>query len=467
MQALKSYETIIGSISMMLLLFLSGYFYLEKMTQMDSAFATIAIVNKAGFVVPHYRFPIVFTQVLPVLLIWLSAPLKWVIFSYSVNFYVLYAVCFGVAVFHFKQPLIAILIPMVCVLNSAEVFFIQTEILHGLVFAVLFLAWLECNYQKDIHSKERVTGFLIMSTAILFHPIANILVLFVLVFFLIRKNHKPTASHYSIGAVAVLWLLLKAYLMPDNGYEDQFYNQQQTLTDTLSAPLQSYVMKFYGVHSTDLYVLTNILFALALVVYGVLKQWLLLLLTLFSAVGYLLLMAVLFKGDSNVMMERVFLGLALIVAVFFSDCLCRVKIPQWGKALLWMCVFTTGFSNILQAANRQTNHLNLSKDVAAKLQQQSGHKFYTTEADIPYAHEYVMWPLACEQLMLSAIYYPKSVKTIYMFTDTKEAREILSEKMTDRTILVASFYLKIQDSIFNQSYFALPAEPYQYLKLYP
>lgn len=467
MQALKSYETIIGSISMMLLLFLSGYFYLEKMTQMDSAFATIAIVNKAGFVIPHYRFPIVFTQVLPVLLIWLSVPLKWVIFSYSVNFYLLYALCFGVAVFHYKQYLIAMLIPVICILNSAEVFFIQTEILHGLVFAVLFFAWLEFHRQKDVQFGELLAGFLIASTAILFHPIANILVLFVLVFFLIRNNIKPTFFQYSIGVVAVLWLLLKAYLMPDNGYEDQFYNQQQTLTDTLSSPLQSYVMKFYGVHSTDLYLLTNILFALAVIVYGFLKQWLLLLLTVSSAIGYLLLISVLFKGDSNVMMERVFLGLALIVAVSFSDCLRRVKMPEWGKALLWTCVCTTGFSNILQAANRQTNHLNLSKDVAAKLQQQSGHKFYTTEADIPYAHEYVMWPLACEQLMVSAIYYPKSVKTIYMFADTKQASEVLSEKMTDRTILVASFYLKIQDSIFNQSYFALPAEPYQYVKLYP
>lgn len=467
MLSLKSYETIIGSIAMMLLLFLSGYFYLEKMTQMDSAFATIAIVNKAGFVVPHYRFPIVFTQVLPVLLIWLSAPLKWVIFSYSVNFYLLYALCYGVAVFYYKQPLVAMLIPVVCVLNSAEVFFIQTEILHGLVFAALFLAWLEFHRQKDVQFGELLAGFLIAAMAILFHPIANILLLFVLVFFLIRNNLKPTAFQYSVGAVAVLWLLLKAYLMPDNGYEDQFYSQQHTLTDTFSAPLQSFVMKFYSMHSTDLYLLTNILFALAVIVYGVLKQWILLLLTIFSAVGYLLLMSVLFKGDSNVMMERVFLGLALVVVVSFSDCLRRVKIPQWGKALVWIVVFTSGFNTILQAANRQTNHLNLSKALAEKLQNQPGHKFYTTEADIPFAHEYVMWPLACEQLMVSAIYHPESVKTIYMFASREEAKSLLAEKMHNRKILIAPFYLKIEDSVFNKTYFSIPAETYQYIQPYP
>ncbi|MES2779139.1 MAG: hypothetical protein V4651_04490 [Bacteroidota bacterium] len=452
---------------MMLLLFLSGYFYLEKMTQMDSAFVTIAVVNKAGFVIPHYRFPIVFTQVLPVVLIWLSAPLKWVVFSYSVNFYLLYALCYGIAVFKYKQPSIALLIPLVCAMNSGEVFFIQTEILHGLVFAVLFLAWLEYHAQNTMTRPDQLTGIFFAITAMLFHPIVNVLLFFILVYHVIKNKKRFTTFHYTIAFIAFAWLLVKAYFLPDNGYEDQFYSQQKTVLETLSSPMKSYVIVWYMRHATGLYLLTNILFLLAILVNSYLKRWMLLTVLLLSSVGYVLLMSVLFKGDSNIMMERIFLGLALIIGLAAIDCLGSIRLPQWSGTSLLIVIFGIGFANILMAAPRQIRHLNISKELAQKLQQHQGHKFYTTIADVPYANEYVMWPLASEQLIVSSIFYPDAVKTIYLFTNQDEAKSVLSEKdMHDHKILVASFYLKIEDSVFNKKYFTLLPEPYQYIQPY-
>ncbi len=451
---------------MMLLLFLSGYFYLEKMTQMDSAFVTIAVVNKSGFVIPHYRFPILFTQLLPVMLIWLSAPLKWVVFSYSINFYLLYALCYVAATFKYKQPATALLIPLVCAMNSGEVFFIQTEILHGLVFAILFLAWLEYHTGTTMTRADQLTGMFFAITAILFHPIVNVLLFFMLAYYLIRNHKRMERFHVTVAIIAFVWLLVKAYFLPDNAYEDQFYNQQQTFLETLMSPMQSYTIQWYIKNGTGLYLLTNILFLLVVLVNGLMKRWLLLSVFILSTFGYLLLMSVLFKGDSNIMMERVFLGLALIIGLAAVDCLGNIHLPQWSKVTLWVFIFAAGFSNILNAAPRQTQHLDISTELTHKLQQHNGHKFYTTTADIPYAHNYVMWPLACEQLMLSAILYPQSVKTIYMFADMEEAKATLAEKMHDHKILVASFYLKIEDSVFNKTYFALPPEPYQYIQPY-
>lgn len=467
MLGLKSYETIIGSIAMMLLLFLSGYFYLEKMTQMDSAFVTIALVNKAGFVIPHYRLPIVFTQVLPVVLIWLSAPLKWVVFSYSMNFYLLYALCYVVAVYKYTQPSIALLIPLVCAMNSGEVFFIQTEILHGLVFAILFTAWLQFQDEKTLTRSDSLTGIFYALTAILFHPIVNVLLFFVLVYDVVKNKKRLNAFHYTVASIALLWLIVKAYFLPDNGYEDQFYSQQKTVLETISSPMQSYTIQWYLKNATGLYLLTNIVFLLVVLVNSYLKRWLLLTVLILSTVGYMLLMSVLFKGDSNIMMERIFLGLALIIGLAAVDCLDNLKVPIWSKALFMIVIFGSGFSNILMAAPRQTQHLNISKELAHKLQQHNGHKFYTTTADVPYANEFVMWPLASEQLMVSSIFYPESVKTIYMFNNSDEAKTILAEKnMNDHKILVANFYLKIEDSVFNKTYFALPPEPYQYIQPY-
>lgn len=452
---------------MMLLLFLSGYFYLEKMTQMDSAFVTIALVNEGGFVIPHYRFPIVLTQVLPVALIWLSAPLKWVVFFYSVNFYVLYALCYVVAVFKYKQPGIALLIPLVCVMNSAEVFFIQTEILHGSVFAVLFLAWLEFQAEGKMTKADQFTGLFYAITAILFHPIVNVLLFFMLGYTVLKNNKRMGSFHYTLASIALLWLVVKAYFLPDNGYEDQFYSQQKTAVETLLSPLQSYTLQWYIKHSTGLYLLTNILFLVVVLVNSYLKRWLLLSLLVLSATGYLLLMSVMFKGDSDIMMERIFLGLALIIGLALVDSLVRIRLPIWSKAFMLTAVFAVGFSNILMAASHQTEHLNISKELAQRLQQYKGHKFYTTRADIPYANEYVMWPLACEQLMVSSIFYPKEVKTIYLFADTREAELTLGEKdMNNHKILIANFYLKIDDNIFNKTYFTLPPEPYQYIQPY-
>jgi hypothetical protein len=230
--------------------------------------------------------------------------------------------------------------------------------------------------------------------------------------------------------------------------------------------MDSYTIQWYLRNGKRLYLLTNVLFLMVVFINIYLKRWRILTVVLGSALGYFMLMAVLFKGDSNIMMERLFLGLALIVGIAAIDCLDIIKMRQWTKVLLLITIFGLGFSNILKAASRQTRHLNLSKELAQKLQQHNGHKFYTTTEDVPYAHEYVMWPLACEQLMVSAIFFPESVKTIYLFENHEIAAAELAEGMDEHTILAVSFYLKMADNVFNTHYFMLPPEPYQYIQPY-
>jgi hypothetical protein len=66
----------VGHAFMLLLIFFSVYFYQERMLHTDNAYGTFTIINTENFIIPHYRYPLVLTQFLPILAIKFGASLK-------------------------------------------------------------------------------------------------------------------------------------------------------------------------------------------------------------------------------------------------------------------------------------------------------------------------------------------------------------------------------------------------------
>lgn len=447
---------------MLILLFLSGYFYLEKIALFDSAYLTVEMINSKGFMVVHGRYPLILTQLLPVLLINLNAPISYVLFSYAINFYLLYLGCFLLASLWFKQPQIALIIPLVCSINSAHVFFIQTEVLHGLVFCVTFWAWLKQHKPVQANTlTQAIVGILCFACAVLFHPVANLMVMFLLGLEIINNaKHKPL---YGWLVIATIWFLIKPSLPNTGGYENQFYSQKTTLTDTIFNLTESTVIRFYVGHFNHLYYLCTTLFAASVGVLFWKKKHLLVLFFILSWIGYLLVMAVTFKGDSQAMMERVYLALALIACVAMLMALEELSFKKnWTLALI-LVLFGNGLWFILKASKSPTKHLKEELSLAASLQKKEGNKFYGFNKDISFAYDFSLWPLAAEQLLLSAIYYPNQIKTVYIFEDEKTATEVINNQVNEHTILLAPFYLVTQTTAYNPNYFSLKPNLYQKL----
>jgi hypothetical protein len=175
-----------------------------------------------------------------------------------------------------------------------------------------------------------------------------------------------------------------------------------------------------------------------------------------------------FKGDSEIMMERIFLYYGAIVSIGFVNVLFDASlIYQQKNVHLFLTILTAGclvagIVKILEASVKYNYRLSLVKQQAEAAQMHEGSKFYVLNKDVSYP--FAMWANACEQLLYSAIHHPKKVKTVYIFNNETDAQKTLIE-IKPNMFLMVSFYLTLNDNQLNAKYFTLAPDTYKYLKL--
>ena len=461
----------VGHTFMLLLIFFSVYFYQERMLHTDNAYGVLTLINTENFIIPHYRYPLVLTQFLPLLAIKFGASLKAVIIAYSANFYLLYYVCFLAAMYAYQNTKVSLIIVLTLLVTTSEIFFLQTEVAHGLVFSSLFYAWLNytttalSNFKKSTHY---LMGIFIFLIAVLFHPLSALFTIFVLIWNVIEKQNWSDVKSMVFLVLAFLVLLIKAKLTPEGSYEESFYQTKEVLLDALLSLNDSYVFKFFILRLQGLYLLPTLMLLITLSWFGYKKQWLKLLFLFLISIGYVVLASVLFKGDSEIMMERIFLCYGAIVSIGFANVLFDASlIYQQKKAHLFLTILSVGCLvagtvKILEASVKYNYRLSLVKQQAEAAQMQEGSKFYVLNKDVSYP--FAMWANACEQILYSAIHHPKKVKTVYIFNNETDAQKTLNE-INPNVFLMVSFYLTVYDNQLNAKYFSLAPDTYKYLKL--
>jgi hypothetical protein len=461
----------VGHAFMLVLVFFSVYFYQERMLHTDNAYGVLTLINTENFIIPHYRYPLVLTQFLPIVATKFGASLKTVIIAYSANFYVLYYGCFLVAMFAYKNIKVALLILLCLLVTTSEIFFLQTEIAHGLIFSSLFYAWLNYGvasariYKNMVH---QISGVVIFLIAVLFHPLSALFMSLILVWNVLEKRTWFDVKSMAFLVLAFLVLLIKAKLIPDDSYEDSFYPTKELLWQSLTNLKQNYVFTFFVARLEGLYLLPTIMLLLTLIWYGYKKHWLKLLFLLLVSFGYVALASAMFKGDSEIMMERIFLLFGAIVSLGFVHVLFDASLtfnqPKINMALTVLVVgcLVAGVVKILEASVKYNYRLSLVKQQADAAQLQKGSKFYVLNKDV--AYPFAMWANACEQILYSTLHEPHTTKTIYIYNDVIDAEQSLG-KMKPSQFMIAPFCKPIGDSLLNPKYFKLNREDYKYLKL--
>ncbi len=457
----------IGHVSMLVLIFLSVYFYQEKMLHSDNAYGAFMLINTKQFIIPHYRFPLVLTQLLPLLAIKLGLSLKFVLIAFSASFYLIYYFCFLLVNYVFKNTKAALLILFTVLVTTSEIFFLQTELLHGLVFGVTFYAWF--YYAEDKQTTKifnQLLGVVLLLIALLFHPLSALFVLFLLVWIIIETQNYRNTKLYFYLLLAVAVLIVKTLLTPANSYEAGFL-QMPSFYEAFMGINKSYSLGFFVKRLQGLYLLPTLMLLASLIWLSYKKQFINVTYLLVSAIGYLLFVAVFIKGDSNVMMERVFLPYGLIasigiVSVFVNQNKVNLSAIKSSFLLLVLIgVIVAGVVKITEASVTYSYRLALVKQQAEKAQQTSGSKLYVFNSDVPYP--FAMWANACEQILYSALHYPNYIKTVFIFEDDVAAKNTITSDTT--LLLLTNFYLKTNDRLLNKTYFNLTPSSYKYLTL--
>jgi hypothetical protein len=461
----------VGHAFMLLLVFFSVYFYQERMLHTDNAYGILTLINTENFIIPHYRYPLVLTQFLPIVAIKLGASLKVVIMAYSAGFYLLYYACFLLALYAYKNIKVSLLIVLSLLVTTSEIFFLQTEIAHGLIFSSLFYAWLSYGVVSASTFKNvvyQISGVMIFLIAVLFHPLSALFMGLILAWNMLEKRNWFDVNGIAFLVLVFLVLFIKAKLTPSGSYEDSFYPSKEVLWNALTNLDQVFVFRFFMARLEGLYLLPTIMLLLTVIWYGYKRHWLKLLFLLLVSVGYVVLASAMFKGDSEIMMERIFLLYGAIVSLGFVHVLFDVSStfnqPKINVALTVLVVgcLVAGVVKILEASVKYNYRLSLVKQQADAAQLQEGSKFYVLNKDV--AYPFAMWANGCEQILYSALHHPNNIKTVYIFNDEADAQKTLSEINTEM-FLMTPFYFTVYDEILNKKYFLLKPDTYKYLKL--
>lgn len=203
-----------------LTMLIGSIFYLKERTVIfDASYQLFHVLAKDDLAIQVNRFGAAVTQIFPLVASRLQLPLSVVAALYSASFVVFYFASFLFTWLVLKNQRMALVILLFNTLLTAHSFFwIQCELVQGVVFTLVFLASVENQMHRSTPTPLfwALFPFLIV-TIVFFYPLLPFVLLFGLAFFALHYK-----SHYrfltSIGAGYLLVYGLKVFFFK-TGYD--------------------------------------------------------------------------------------------------------------------------------------------------------------------------------------------------------------------------------------------------------
>lgn len=456
---------VLGHLSFFMLLLGAVYFYKERILFADSAFQFFKIVNFEKINIEAARYGAILPEFPLLLAMKLGFGLKMLLIIYSVSFIGLYYLVFLLCLKAFKNVPAALSIVLILILCISESFFhAVTETHQSLVFSILLFAILQHSFRYSL------VRFLLAAAVILLafftHPVALYTLVFVIGYSAIDKNQLRKVSPYLLLLLVVGIAAAKVMLTDQNSYEGKFFSE------LLKSPAN--IFKLPEAHSTR-FLLSRVfglylwvfVFELMLIIFLIAKKEYLKLLWQLGILGSFLLITLLTYnvGDSDMMMERAFMPLALFVTVpFLKELLEDNQQFRHLKLLLLAVVIVFSMNRIYGQGNAFRERIRFNQELLAKTAKLPNRKFIIQSGELQKRY-YTYWSHSFETLMLSSITANIPVQTIFPANDPESLKKYTDENVKD-VFLGADFWLEWGIDNLNQKYFKLSKElPYAVVKI--
>ena len=338
------------------LLVFSVVFYKERMLFLDGPHNLFLIINDGHFHIEEHRYGSFITQVLPVLGYRLHLPLQWVMMLYSASFNLFFLAVVLLLVFRFREYNLAILFGLYLTLfASATFYWPNNEVHQGTAWLLLVYAINFFVARKQITSIIAVPLFLVsFYLAIFTHPLIVSEALFLWFFFLIGKINWPFTRQQTVIYTLVLFglVIYKLYVGMHSGYDSTKMEQVTGFRVSLLRDIiNSRQLQFFLHSCLTNYWLFSVLFISGLIALVIRRKYLLALITLLSAAGYLLLVCITFRDEhSNVFyIESEYMPMTVICCASFVYFILPTIRKKTGIMLLFI-LFIVRTSYILHAA---------------------------------------------------------------------------------------------------------------------
>jgi hypothetical protein len=454
----------LGHLSFLILLIASVYYYKERILYADSAFHLFKVLNFEKINVEASRYGSILPQ-LPVLLaIKLGFSLKSLIITFSVAFTALYYIIFLLCIKSLKNTaagLSVVLTFIMCIDKSF--FFTATETHQSLVFCVLLFAILQ--YPSFRYRWVQILlASIVITTSFLAHPVALYPIAFIIGYSAIDKKQLRSLMPYALLALVIGLTVAKVMLTDKNSYEGNFFSELFKSPALILDLPNFYSTNFFITRIFGLYFWVVIL-EIFLIVYFILKkEYLKLSWQLgITVVFFLITLLTYHVGYPDMLMERAFMPLALLISIpLLNELMENYKGHKILKLTILSLIIVVSLNRINTKGKMFRERTRFNQELLAKTAKLPNRKFIVETNELV-KHIDAGWTYSFETLFLSAITDNMPTQTIFPAYNISDVTKYTENK---DIFLGAHFWLEWGIDGLNQKYFKLSKEmPYAIVKI--
>lgn len=416
----------------LILLFISIYFYKERLLFLDCGHILFRILNDGALKIEERRYGSFITQGVPWLLQMLHFPIKWVALLYSISFNAFYGLV-AWALYRLKKYELCLLLGVYFTAFVSDSFFwTNNEIHQGIAW--LMLTW--GVYETLITAKKPpiVILFIVVplfALSIWTHPLVMLSALFIWFFRMIQQRESAPISSTQIVMSLLICVLayLKFHQSMHHGYDSgkiEIVTQYpwQKMTQALHTPVIGYFL-----HSCWSIYWPCVLLSLGGIVYMLKnKQFLLTAYCIAGILGYLLLLGITYPDvvQYRFYIESEYMGLAIFAMLpFIYGVLPQFK--QRTVLIVLSAYFVVCIVHILNSSSSFTQRSSLLASMYQKMEQKNIHKLILTQMPPSATNVYMMtWGTPTESILYGCL-KGDTLQRTFIVMDSSQLRNFHTE----------------------------------------
>lgn len=381
----------------------------ERIAFGDAAFQLFTILRTEDLAIQVMRFGSALTQGVPLLMSKLHLSLLNIMFSYSLSFESISLVAFLIIVLYFKNIELAIVLVLLKTLITTHTFFwVQSELLQGLVIIPLCIAWMKGKYITHFKNTQFVLLFVFVFTLAFFHPLIVFPFSFCIIYLLFFKSDGFDKRLLHLSLVLFFTISIIKTMLIKNAYDSSAMagldNFKRYFPHYLNIPVNR---QFLSLCLEEYYFIPILLFFNSIILVSKKKWTPLFFATLFLGVYFLIVQITDFNGGIfHFRIESFYIPLAFMLSFVFvleastSPSFQKIVIPLLCVSLVMFVIRIEKVSTIYSSQlhwNRTflTEHMN--------------EKLVVRTSDLPRDTLLLPWALPYQTWMLSTIENHKTV----------------------------------------------------------
>ena len=440
--------------SWLILAIAAGCFYQTRLYT-DAAYYLFHCINKANFHVELNRYVLALSQVFPLLAVKLHLSLKAILIWASVGHMLFHYLIFCVITYGLKQPKVAISVLLNQIIGLSSGYFTpQFELYYSVTLLVFIYAYLQQPLISFIHYFYLVVLALL---ALLGHPLANLLLLFMLGVDALQNGTKKWKLYLLLLGLMIATFIFKSYTATE--YE---IGKSKAFMDTLKLATYdvNYLNQLHEFLHTYYADLLLLLFAsLGLLLYS--KRFLH---ALFLLLGFVFMLAMAnissYGFEHTRYQEQVYFPLVVLVTFVFATqvLVLQIKYKNIFIGLILLTCIALRLSVFIPESNRFVARIALMKTHIAHAQKHNLTKVIITPemGTVPNGIE-TNWSYSMESLLLSST--TKNTVSIC----TTEDLDFAQNKHINQNQFILRRWDIMPDTALNNKYFYLPTNSYTLL----